>query len=145
MSAYVTAASAANSEPAARLARLISTLRSPKVGHAMTIEQVDCQAIADDIALLLARPLEPDHSLRPIADALRDGTPIIGLSFGRYGHVGLAWWQAEFDAWIEGCREMTLAEGLTFEDGTARRLHSPEIVTPTHWLPYSVPRPADAS
>lgn len=70
-----------------------------------------------------------------IATAPKDGTSIIGASFGRYGDLQRVWWQEEFGAWIKGCNQMSLAPGLTFEDGTSKKLHSPQIQEPTHWLP----------
>ena len=74
---------------------------------------------------------------QPIETAPRDGTPIIGISERRYSAgVWRVWWQPEFDAWIESCRMMTLAAGYTYDDGSSRKLHSPEIREPTHWLPY---------
>lgn len=83
---------------------------------------------------------------QPIATAPKDGTRIIGAFWSirwadshRIGEVVACWWQPEFDAFISGCREMTLAEGYTFEDGTTRQLHSPTIEPVTHWIPLQEP------
>lgn len=76
---------------------------------------------------------------RPIAEAPTDGTPIIGTRLNaRWSDerfLAAVWWQPEFDAWIAGCREMHLHDGHTFEDGSTRRLHSPDIRRPDHWIP----------
>lgn len=76
---------------------------------------------------------------RPIAEAPRDGTPIIGTRLrARYSDerfLAIVWWQAEFDGWIAGAREMRMHNGYAFEDGSTRRLHSPDIRQPDHWVP----------
>ena len=83
---------------------------------------------------------------RPVSDAPKDGTEIIGAFFDirwadshRKHDVVRCWWQPEFNAFISSCREMTLAPGLTFEDGTRRNLHSPVIEPITHWMPLPSP------
>ncbi|MBK8246165.1 MAG: hypothetical protein IPK85_01980 [Gemmatimonadetes bacterium] len=82
----------------------------------------------------------PALKWRPIAEAPMDGTPIIGTRLrARYSDerfLAIVWWQAEFDAWIAGAREMCMHNGYTFEDGSARRLHSPDIREPDHWVPW---------
>lgn len=79
---------------------------------------------------------------RSVSEAPKDGTEIIGAFFDirwadshRKRDVVRCWWQPEFDAFISSCREMTLAPGLRFEDGTSRQLHSPVIEPITHWMP----------
>jgi hypothetical protein len=81
---------------------------------------------------------------RPIESAPKDGTPIIAAKFGRSGFLERAWWQSEFDAWITSCRQIVMAEGYTI-DGQATTLHSPEIVSPTHWMPVPAPPEGSAS
>lgn len=84
---------------------------------------------------------------QPIETAPRDGTEIIGGIFRadstRFGDVTRCWWQPEFDAFISCCREMVMAAGYTFKDGTTRQLHSPAIEPVTHWreLPPPPPEP----
>lgn len=79
---------------------------------------------------------------QPIETAPRDGTSFIGGFFNqpwreghREGRIVQCWYQAEFEAFISGCREMTMAAGYTFADGSTRQLHSPEIQDVTHWMP----------
>lgn len=79
---------------------------------------------------------------QPIETAPRDGTAFIGGFFGirwadshKRCDVVRCWWQPEFGAFISSCREMTMAPGYTFEDGTTRQLHSPNIEPVTHWIP----------
>jgi len=76
-----------------------------------------------------------------IETAPRDGTPIIGAFWTirwadshRRGDIVRCWYQPEFGAFISSAREMTLAPGLTFEDGTSRQIHSPVIEPVTHWM-----------
>lgn len=76
----------------------------------------------------------------PIESAPKDGSPIIGASFGRYGGLWIVWWQPEFDAWISGARMMVMAEGYLV-DGKPSMLHSPDIQHPSHWIPFP-PAPA---
>lgn len=74
--------------------------------------------------------------------APKDGTRIIGAFWAdRYhkGEVVNCWWQPEFQAFISGCREMTLAPGYTFEDGSTCQLHSPQIEQISHWMPMPAP------
>lgn len=77
-----------------------------------------------------------------IADAPRDGTNIIGGYFNQpwaeshqEGRIVQCWWQSEFDCFVSSCREMTTHNGYTFEDGSTRRLHSPDREDVTHWMP----------
>jgi hypothetical protein len=83
---------------------------------------------------------------QPIATAPRDGTPIIGGYFvvpwaesHRKGGIAKCWYQPEFEGFISSCREMSLAAGYSFADGSSRQLHSPVMETPSHWLPWSEP------
>ncbi len=76
-----------------------------------------------------------------IETAPKDGTPIIGAFWTirwadshRRGDIVRCWYQPEFGAFISSAREMTLAPGLTFEDGTSRQIHSPVIEPVTHWM-----------
>lgn len=79
---------------------------------------------------------------QPIETAPKDGTEIIGAFFDipradshRRYDVVRCWWQPEFEAFISGCREMSLAAGYTFENGATRKLHSPKVEPVTHWMP----------
>lgn len=79
---------------------------------------------------------------KPIETAPKDGTPVIGAFFAirwadshRKHDVVRCWWQPEFDAFISSCREMQMHNGYTFDDGSTRQLHSPEIEPITHWMP----------
>lgn len=82
--------------------------------------------------------------------APRDGTPIIGAFWSirwadshRKGDIVRCWYQPEFEAFISSCREMTLADGYTFEDGATRQLHSPVVEPITHFTPLpAAPQPA---
>jgi len=88
-----------------------------------------------------------DWRWRPISEAPRDGTAIIGTRLNGYRDeqfLDIVWWQPEFDAWIAGCREMLMHNGHTFEDGSTRQLHSPEIRKPDHWVPNpALPAPPE--
>ncbi len=77
-----------------------------------------------------------------IETAPKDGTAIIGLHWdGAYeykGDVVRCWYDEEFEGFISGCREMTLASGYTFEDGKSYHKHSPIYEKVSHWI--SVPK-----
>lgn len=77
---------------------------------------------------------------QPVETAPKDGTPFIGLYFkGAYerkGDVVRCWYQPEFSAFISSCRQMSLAEGYTFDDGSTSHLHSPVIESVSHWMPF---------
>lgn len=88
----------------------------------------------------------PAVGWQPIETAPKDGTRIIGgfskirwADSHRKHDIVACWWQPEFGAFISSCREMSLAEGLTFEDGTSRQLHSPQIEPITEWMPLPAP------
>ena len=81
-----------------------------------------------------------------IETAPKDGTTIIGLFWDvpwadshTKGRIERVWWQEEFGAFISSCREMSMASGYSFEDGSTRRLHSPEIEAVSHWMPLPDP------
>lgn len=83
---------------------------------------------------------------RPISEAPKDGTSILGSYFNqpwaeshREGRVVKCWWQPEFEAFISGCREMTMAPGYTFDGKGGTHLHSPDIESVTHFLPLPPP------
>lgn len=85
---------------------------------------------------------EINRGWRTIESAPRDGTIIIGARFGKYSDqrfLEQLWWQPEFDAFIRSCREMVMHNGYTLENGETRKLHSPEIYKPTHWMPLPPP------
>ena len=95
---------------------------------------------SEDRKRLSASPPQPAARVegwRDMSSAPKDGTRITGLN-RRHGRVFLCWWQPEFDAWISGARVMTMAPGYTI-DGKSEKLHSPETVEPTHWMPFSLP------
>jgi hypothetical protein len=97
------------------------------------------QADADEWNTRAAPPAvaAPGEGWRPIETSPKDGTRILALHRSRYrgeSMIETVWWQPEFEAFIKGAREMVLASGYTFADGTDRRLHSPDIFPATHWL-----------
>lgn len=75
---------------------------------------------------------------QPIETAPKDGTTIIAARFRRGQFVQAAWWQKEFEAWVTSVRQMVMAAGYTI-DGQSHQLHSPNIVEPTHWIPFPDP------
>lgn len=62
----------------------------------------------------------------------------------REGRIVKCWWQPEFEAFISSCREMTMHSGYSFEDGTKRKLHSPDIEEVSHWMPLPPPPSGEA-
>lgn len=68
---------------------------------------------------------------QPIESAPRDGTTF----WGEMGDDAVSmFFHPHFGEFVTGFREMRLAKGLTFEDGSSVRLHSPEICQPTRWM-----------
>lgn len=112
------------------------------------------QRLRDSIDAALTAALAVDglalQGWQDISTAPKDGTPIIGAVWKirwadshRIGEISRCWYQPEFDAFISSCREMTLAQGYTFENGATRNLHSPVIEPISHWMP--LPKPPAAS
>lgn len=75
---------------------------------------------------------------QPISSAPKDGTRF----WGDDGDDAIAmFWHPKFEAFVSSFRRMTLAKGMTFDDGMATSDHSPVIHHPTHWQPLP-PSPA---
>lgn len=81
----------------------------------------------------LAQAIDEMVAWRDMATAPRDGEKFWGL----IGDNAIAmFWHDGFGEFITGYRRMSLARGLTFEEtGLPYKDHSPEIQTPTGWLP----------
>jgi hypothetical protein len=84
---------------------------------------------------------------QPIKTAPKDGTSIIGAFFGekwsdnsRRNDVVRCWFEQEFNTFISSCREITMHNGYSFEDGKTSRLHSPVVEPITHWMPLDPPK-----
>jgi len=108
--------------------------------HTMSYDYV-ARAIAAHREQATRAPVWQDIETAP-----RDGTTFIGAFFNQpwsdshlNGQIVRCWFQPEFGAFISSCREMTLAPGFTFNDGSSRELHSPEIEAVSHWMPLPPP------
>jgi len=73
---------------------------------------------------------------QPIETAPTDGTRF----WGEVDEDALTmFWHDGFGEFISTYRRMELAQGLTFEDGTTFRDHSPVIHRPKLWMPLPAP------
>lgn len=125
---------------------LVNELRT--MAAALTASDVDdptINAYEVDLFSRAAAALEAQE-WQPIETAPMDGAPFIGAFFDirwadshRKHDVVRCWWQPEFSAFISSCREMTLAQGYAFGDGSTRQLHSPQVEPVTHWVPLPAP------
>ncbi len=86
-----------------------------------------------------------EQGWRPIAEAPRDGTIIIGAFFSirwadshRKNDIVRCWWQPEFEAFISSALVMRMAPGYTI-DGASEKYHSPVIEPVTHFMPLPAP------
>jgi uncharacterized protein YqjF (DUF2071 family) len=69
---------------------------------------------------------------QPAETAPKDGTRF----WGRVDDDAIAmFWHPHFGEFISSCREMVMANGWAFEDGSKSKLHSPEVHKPTGWMP----------
>jgi len=84
-------------------------------------------------ALDAVRAAKSDTCWHPIETAPKDGRTFIAKI--NDGEITGCWWEKEFDAFISGCRIMQMHSGYMFEDGTTRKLHSPQKVFVAGWIP----------
>ncbi|NKK06714.1 hypothetical protein GFL93_12670 [Rhizobium leguminosarum bv. viciae] len=70
--------------------------------------------------------------VEPIESAPKDGTVFWGIV---RGDAIAVFWHEGFGEFISSYRRMTLAPGLTWEDGKTYHDHSPVIHRPMSWLP----------
>lgn len=94
--------------------------------------------------IAVARAIEASDAAvspwRPIAEAPRDGTKF----WGKVGEDAIAmFWHEGFGEFVSSYRQMSLASGYTFEDGSTSRDHSPDIHRPTHFMPMPPDPPGD--
>jgi hypothetical protein len=148
--------------PQCRTGGRIPPMQSDADAQALLIEAYGCESDAIEFSLADEIMLQgPGPALRAIQAVLdgvgwqdittapRDGTLILGGFFRqpwadshRQGEIVRCWWQPEFEAFISSAREMTLAPGYTFDNGSARKLHSPVIEAVSHWMPLPKAPPA---
>jgi hypothetical protein len=72
---------------------------------------------------------------QPIETAPKDGTKFWGLN----GEDAIAmFWHPGFGEFVSGFHRMTMAAGYTI-DGQPFKDHSPEVHSPSHWMPLPEP------